>query len=50
MVAKKQAVTYIDEMILQAKTNEGTWRELKSYFHDLRSLELKAEPNKTKLF
>ena len=37
MIAKKQAVTYIDDVILQAKTKKDIWRNLESYFECLRS-------------
>ena len=32
MIAKKQAITYIDGVILQAKTTAEMWRNLESYF------------------
>ena len=50
MIAKKQAITYIDDVILQAKTEAEMWKTLESYFKCLRSAGLKAAPNKTKLF
>ena len=50
MIAKKQAITYIDDVILQAKTKSEMWKNLESYFKCLRSSGLKAAPNKTKLF
>ena len=50
MIAKKQAMTYIDNVILQANTKAGMWKNLESYYHCLRSSGLKAAPNKTKLF
>ena len=50
MIAKKQALTYIDDVILQAKTKAEMWENLESYFKCLRSSGLKAAPNKTKLF
>ena len=49
MIAKKQAITYIDDVILQAKTKAEMWKNLESYFKCLRSSGLKAAPNKTKL-
>ena len=49
MIAKKQAITYIDDVILQAKTNSEMWKKLESYFKCLRSSGLKAAPNKIKL-
>ena len=50
MIAKKQAITYIDDVILQAKTKAEMWKKLESYFKYLRSSGLKAAPNKTKFF
>ena len=50
MIAKKQAITYIDDMILQAKTKPEKWKSLETYFKSLRSSGLKAAPNKTKVF
>ena len=32
MIAKKQAITYIDDVILQAKTKLEMWKNLESYF------------------
>ena len=50
MIAKKQAITYFDDLILQAKTKAEMWKNLETYFKCLRSSGLKAAPNKTKLF
>ena len=50
MIAKKQAIAYIDDVILQAKTKAEMWKNLESYFKCLRSSGLKAAPSKTKLF
>ena len=50
MIAKKQAITYIDDVILQAKTRAEMWINLESYFKCLRSSGLKAAPKKTKIF
>ena len=50
MIAKNQAITYIDDVILQAKTKAEMWKKLASYFKCLRSSGLKAAPNKTKHF
>ena len=50
MIAKKQAITYFDDVILQAKTKAGMWKNLESYFRCLRSSGLEAAPNITKLF
>ena len=50
MIAKKQAITYIDDVILQAKTKKDMWKTLESYFQSLRSSGLKVAPNKTTLF
>ena len=50
MIAKKQAITYIDDVILQARTKAGMWKNLESYFRCLRSSGLTAAPNKTKFF
>ena len=49
MIAKKQAITYIDDGILQAKTKEDMSKKLEFYRQCLRSSGLKAAPNKTKL-
>ena len=46
MIAKKQDITYIDDVILQAKTKAEMWKNLESYFKCLRSSGLKAAPNK----
>ena len=32
IIAKKQAITYIDDVILRAKTKAGMWKNLESYF------------------
>ena len=50
MIAKKQAITYIDDVVPQAKTKAGMWKNIKFYFRCLRSSGPKAAPNKTKLF
>ena len=50
MIAKKQAITYNDDVILQGKTEAEMWKSLESYFKCLKSSGLKAAPNKTKLF
>ena len=50
MIAKKHAITYIDEVIFQAKTMAGMWKNLESYFRCLRSSGLEAASHKTKLF
>ena len=50
MIAKKQAITYFDDVILQGKTKAGIWKNLDSYFQLLRSSGLKAAPNKTNFF
>ena len=49
MIAKKQAITFIDDVILQAKTKAQMCKNLESYFKCLRSSGLKAALNKTKL-
>ena len=36
MIAKKQAITYIDDVFLQAKTEKDMWKILESYFQCLR--------------
>ena len=46
----KQAITYIDYVILQAKTKKDVWRNLESFVQSLRSSGLKAAPNKTEIF
>ena len=50
MIAVKKAITYIDDVILQAKTKKDMWENLESYFQCLRSSGLKATPNKTNKF
>ena len=50
MMDKKQTITYIDDLILQAKNKAEMWKNLESYFKFLRSSGLNAAPNKTKLF
>ena len=50
MIAKKQAIKYNDDVILQAKNKAEMWKNLESYFKCLKSSGLKAAPNKTKLF
>ena len=45
MIAKKQAITYIDDVILQAKTKAGMWGKLEFYYRCLRSSGLKAALN-----
>ena len=50
MIAKKRAITYIDNVILQAKTKADMWKSLDSYFHCLRFSLLRAATNKIKLF
>ena len=48
VIAMKQAITNIDDFILQAKTEKDMWKKLESYFQYLRSSGLKAALNKTK--
>ena len=50
MIAKKQAITFIDDVILQTKIKAEMWENLESYFKCLRPSGLKTAPNKTKLF
>ena len=50
MIAKKQAITYIDGVILQARNKAEMWKLLEAYFQCLTSSGLKAAPNKTKPF
>ena len=50
VIAKKQAITYTGDLILQAKTKAELWKKLESSFKHLRPSGLKAAPNKTKLF
>ena len=45
MIAKKQAVTYIEDVILQAKTKVEMWKNLESYFQCLISSGLRAKQN-----
>ena len=46
MIAKKQAITYLDDVTLQAKIKAEMWKNLKSCFKCLRSSGLKAARNK----
>ena len=50
VISTKQTITYIDDVILQAKTKARMWKNLDFYFRCLRSSGLKAAPNETKLF
>ena len=50
MIAKKQAIPYIDDVILQAKTKAEMWKNFESYLKCLRSSRLKAAPNKPNFF
>ena len=50
MIARKQPMTYIDDVILQARTKLEMWKKLESYFKCSRSSGLKAALNKTILF
>ena len=50
VIAKKQAITNIDDLILQVKTKAELWKSLESCFKCLRSSGLKVAPNKTELF
>ena len=47
MIAKKQAITYIDGVILQARNKAELWKNLESFFQCLTSSGLKVAPNKT---
>ena len=42
LIAKKQAITNNEDVILQAQTNAEMWKTLESYFQCLRSSVLKA--------
>ena len=48
MIAKKQAITYIDDANLQAKTKKDMWKKLEPFFQCLRSSGVKAAPNTIK--
>ena len=50
MIAKKQAITNFDDVILQAKSKAEMWKNLESNFNRLRSSGLKAAPNPTTFF
>ena len=50
MIARKQAITYIDNVILQAETKNDIWKKRESYSQCLRSSGLKTAPNISKLF
>ena len=50
MIARKQAITYIDDVILQVKTKKHMRRNLESFFQRSQSSRLKTAPNKTKMF
>ena len=46
----KQAITYIDDTIVQAQTETEKFEIIDKYHHLLRKSGLKAQPEKTKLF
>ena len=46
----KQAITYINVVVLQAKTKKGMSKNLEQFLQFLTSSGLKATPNKTKIF
>ena len=50
MTARKQAIIFFDDGILQAKVKAEVWKNVESYFKYLRPSGLKVAPNKTKLF
>ena len=50
MIAKKQAITYTDAVIFEAKTKKDMWKNLDFFFQCLRSSGVKAAPNNYKPF
>ena len=47
---KKQAITYIDDTLLQAQDKQEMFTVIREYHALLRKANLKAEPDKTKVF
>ena len=50
LIAKKQAIAYIDNVTLCAKIKKDRWKGMETYFQCFRMSRLEAAPNKTKLF
>ena len=50
LIKSRQAVTYIDDTIMQAQTAEEMYSIVKTYHLLLRKAGLKALPEKTKFF
>ena len=46
MIAEKQAITYVDDVIPQTKTKAEMWKNLDFLFKGLRSSGLKAAQTK----
>ena len=50
LIRNNQAITYIDDTIMQAQTQNEMFRIIVHYHHLLRKSALKAQPEKTKFF
>ncbi len=50
LIKKKQAITYLDDSIMQAQTKEEMFNIIKEYHALLRKAGLKAAPDKTMFF
>ena len=50
LIKKKQAITYIDDTLLQAKDKQEMFTVIREYHALLRKANLKAAPDKTKFF
>ena len=50
LIKSRQAVTYIDDTVMQTQTAEDMYSVIKKYHLLLRKAGLKAQPEKTKLF
>ena len=49
-IKRKQAITYIDDTIMQAQTENEMFEIIENYHFLLRKAGLKAQPEKTKFF
>ena len=50
LIRNKQAITYIDDTIMQSQTETEMFEIINMYHHLLRKSGLKAQPEKTKFF
>ena len=50
LIKRKQAITYIDDTLLQAKDKQEMFTIVKEYHSLLRKANLKAAPDKTMFF